>query len=642
MMSASTVQSFALETPSVGIGVSIDTEDSSQPVPVTLTAEPLTFSVTLPASLPIAVDSTGKVFTADNAVITNNSSADVSINNLEIKAVEGWTLADFDTYSTQDGVMAMRIDSVKTTGSDTTDFTPSSFEPITKSGGTVDLPYDAKLPTFYDATSVQVANAIFTIGWADEASNEASIKIDPDIPFVDGKYEIVTLPDGDLNFSVEDNNPDHTWNSSNTGVIKIDSDTGVGIVVGNGDTTIDYESPDVDFSVDVSVNLPSSTYYPVMKSWATNRTGDFHDYLRSITSMQIVDYQEVPDRPVHGPWDISEVKDGSVMAWMPTTSSVVISGNGSGGIKAPVDASYMFNGMVFLTSFEGLQYLDTSNTTNMYRMFGDMGEVLELDLSSLDTSSVTNMSYLFVNSKIASLNMSNWDTSGVTDMSYMFDNMPDIEVIDISGFDTSSVRTMCRMFSNSPSLISLNLSGLDTSACTDMNYMFSRCTSLKELDLRSFDTSHVTDMSNMFAGSTLGNMNLKKIDLSSFDTSSVTNMYEMFAYSNIEELNLSNFETENVESFYRMFYNCDLLKSLDVSNWDLSSATTVDFMFGSCDSLVELDLSTWDIPEVVRKSAMFAWSNALETIYCKTQDDYDILITTTSRAPDVNFIIKSA
>ncbi|WP_120139183.1 BspA family leucine-rich repeat surface protein, partial [Listeria monocytogenes] len=166
--------------------------------------------------------------------------------------------------------------------------------------------------------------------------------------------------------------------------------------------------------------------------------------------------------------------------------------------------------------------LDTSNVTNMSFMFW-VNSATSLDVSNFDTSKVTNMNYMFGQTSATSLDVSNFDTSKVTDMSMMFYSVGATS-LDVSNFDTSSVTNMSNMFVGG-GLTSLDLSNFDTSSVTNMNGMFyqSRVTSL---DLSDFDTSSVTDMGNMFNGSAVTNL-----DLSSFDTSSVTNMLGMFSQS---------------------------------------------------------------------------------------------------------------
>lgn len=97
--------------------------------------------------------------------------------------------------------------------------------------------------------------------------------------------------------------------------------------------------------------------------------------------------------------------------------------------------------------------------------------------------------------------------------------------IDLRGIDTSNVTNMSFMFSECKSITSLNLSSFNTSNVTSISYMFNVCNSLTNLDLSSFDTSSVTDMSNMFERCT----NLKTIYVgTNWDTNNVTNSNDMF------------------------------------------------------------------------------------------------------------------
>ena len=108
---------------------------------------------------------------------------------------------------------------------------------------------------------------------------------------------------------------------------------------------------------------------------------------------------------------------------------------------------------------------------------------------------------------------------------YLFAELENAASIDLSGLDTSSVTGMGHMFDGCSSLASIDLSGLDTSSVKDMGYMFWNCSSLASIDLSGLDTSSVADMSGMFAGCS----SLASIDLSGLDTSSVGRYYHMFA-----------------------------------------------------------------------------------------------------------------
>ncbi len=170
-------------------------------------------------------------------------------------------------------------------------------------------------------------------------------------------------------------------------------------------------------------------------------------------------------------------------------------------------------------------YLNT-DSSNMFHYLPDLSS---LDLSSFDTSQVTDMRYMFSElSNLADLNLSNFNTSKVTNMESMFDGMSKITNLNLSSFDTSHVTNMDLMFSFTSKLVSLNLSNFNTSQVTVMNRMFANMPNLASLDLSSFDTSQVTEMSYMFYNTP----NLTSLDLSTFDTSKVTDMNNIFALAN--------------------------------------------------------------------------------------------------------------
>ena len=258
-------------------------------------------------------------------------------------------------------------------------------------------------------------------------------------------------------------------------------------------------------------------------------------------------------------------------------------------------------------------YLNKDSSEMFYRSKSEqkLENILDIDLTSFDTSKVTDMHDMFcymVN--LASLNLSSFDTSQVTNMAYMFIGMHNLTNLDLSSFDTSKVAYMGYMFSGVSKLTSLNLSSFNTSWVKNMSYMFSSTSNLTTLNLSSFDTSNVTDMSGMFSSTS----NLTTLNLSSFNTANVTDMSAMFAgLPNLATLDLSSFDTSNVTDMSGMFYEASNLSVLNLSNFNTPKVTNMEAMFYNMVNLTVLDLSSFNTTEVTNMSNMFSLSDVYES-----------------------------
>ena len=276
--------------------------------------------------------------------------------------------------------------------------------------------------------------------------------------------------------------------------------------------------------------------------------------------------------------------------------------------------------------------------TNLEKMFQNLGNIIEIDLSNLDSSSVTSMKTMFYNCKdVQYINFNNLNTSSVNNMTSMFEGCISLLSLDLSNFDTSNVKYMDSMFKDCMVLDYLNLSNFKTPKLQKMNDMFSGCISLKSIELNSFDTSLVNDMSLLFEGCisisflNLSNFRTPKVksmhsifmacilltslDISNFDTSSVTDMENMFSRCHsLISLNLTHFITSKVKSMDYMFNECDLLISLDLSsNFQSSKLENMEYMFNECSSLQSLDLSNFSLSKKKLKF-LFNGCNSLTSI----------------------------
>jgi len=115
--------------------------------------------------------------------------------------------------------------------------------------------------------------------------------------------------------------------------------------------------------------------------------------------------------------------------------------------------------------------------------------------TTICTSHVTDMSYLFEGASF-NQDISKWDTSSVTNMSWMFAEGSGFNQ-DISKWDTSSVTDMHSMFGGTH--FNQDISKWDTSSVTDMSWMFTYASYFNQ-DISKWDTSSVTDMHSMFDG----------------------------------------------------------------------------------------------------------------------------------------------
>ena len=201
------------------------------------------------------------------------------------------------------------------------------------------------------------------------------------------------------------------------------------------------------------------------------------------------------------------------------------------------NCSWWFSGFRGLTTITHLEYLNTSQVTNMQYMFSNCESLEALDLSTFNTENVTSMSNMFYYCKsLKSLNLSSFNTSKVKQMGYMFKNCESLTALDLSRFNTENVK--------------------------DYEYMFHSCKSLTALDLSSFNSKEILNTSCMFTGC----FALKTIDLSSFDTSKTTDMTSMFSgcYA-LETIYASSaFTTDNVKNDSYMFSNCTKLKNYTI------------------------------------------------------------------------------
>ena len=332
----------------------------------------------------------------------------------------------------------------------------------------------------------------------------------------------------------------------------------------------------------------------------------------------------------------------------------------SGKVVAPKNSRLLFSGntpaekLANVTEIEGLSQLDTSNVTDMWKMFKDMSSITSLDVSGFDTSNVTDMRSMFYGmSSVTSLDVSNFDTSKVTFMSYMFADAPlkkltlgdTFKFVEANASLTSawkredgkgtfySAEDFMKNYGTGDLTAGTYVS-VETDTWGTSPYMFDKDTGTLTIgagELSGYKESPwssnkvdnkaikkivlagkvvAPENSNyLFSTSTVGKdlTNVTEIEgLSQLDTSNVTDMsYMFFGMSSVTSLDVSSFDTSNVTTMSYMFYGMSSVTGLDVSNFDTSNVTTMGYMFKGMGSVTSLDLSNFDTSNVTDMTDMF-------------------------------------
>lgn len=196
-------------------------------------------------------------------------------------------------------------------------------------------------------------------------------------------------------------------------------------------------------------------------------------------------------------------------------------------VANPQNGNMMFRSLTGITTIDFGNCLNTAQLTDLNSWFKDSEQLQSLDLRSLNTSNVKNMSSMFYScNALESITFGgNFDTSKVTTMEHMFSLCEKLETLDLSSFNTENVINMNNMFGSCDALKQVDLSSFNTEQVIKMRYMFYCCYELTKLDLSNFNTEKVDEMREMF----LGCHNLAELDLRSFSFNLQSNyVYRIF------------------------------------------------------------------------------------------------------------------
>jgi len=336
-------------------------------------------------------------------------------------------------------------------------------------------------------------------------------------------------------------------------------------------------------------------------------------------------------------------EDNSLPDWSSDAASIsTVIFDPSFAAARPTTTHSWFSGMPGLSLITDIQYLNTSEVTDMGDMFNGCYSLPEVDLSHFNTKKVTDMVAMFAYSSISELDLSSFDTHNVINMNQMFDGCSSLGTITVGkDWNTDNLLFSTNMFKNCYTLVGGNGTTYDSDH-TDATYArfdfgedapgyltgkFEPYAALYDSKLTFYyDMAREERSGIKFDLNTNGttppywDAYKKDITAVAFDP--------MFAYArpvvtycwfnqmiNLKEIEgIEYLNSSEVTDMTSMFFGCSSLTSIDVSHFDTRKATSMHSMFRNS-GITSLDLSNFETWDVVLMSSMFQDCSSLQTIY---------------------------
>ncbi|EXA67172.1 hypothetical protein J504_1121 [Acinetobacter baumannii 348935] len=236
-------------------------------------------------------------------------------------------------------------------------------------------------------------------------------------------------------------------------------------------------------------------------------------------------------------------------------------------------------------NISGQAFVDYSKkpyiSTSLERMF--IIYPVKTDLTKWDISSVTNISYMFLDNTTFNQPIGNWNVSKVINMNYVFSgaaafNQP------IGNWDVSNVTTMRYMFSGAAAF-NQPVGNWNVSNVTNMGTMFNGATAFNQ-PIGNWNVSKVISMVSMFSGAAAFNQ-----PIGNWNVSNVTNMGTMFNGAAAFNQPIGNWNVSNVTNMGTMFNGATAFNQ-PIGNWNVSNVTNMSSMFRGATAFNQ-DLSSW-------------------------------------------------
>lgn len=281
--------------------------------------------------------------------------------------------------------------------------------------------------------------------------------------------------------------------------------------------------------------------------------------------------------------------------------------------KAIGKSNWAFASGSNLTDISELAFADTSEVTEIYKLFYLTGNLDLSAISGWNVSNVSNFKMLFTFTSINDLSpLSGWNTSNAVSFYHIFEEMSSLTSLHgLENWNVSSVTDFRNAFyhtgiTNVDALINWNISDN-----ANLERMFSKCYDLLNLDGLANWTFKPSSIYEMFEDSS----SLQSIaGIGNLDVSELT--YFNLVFKGCTRLKsfvgLENWDVSSAVSFEQTFNGCHWVDDFSpLADWDMSNVTSTNKMFQYCDFVLDISsISDWDVSSDSDMAGMFNANNA--------------------------------
>ena len=274
-----------------------------------------------------------------------------------------------------------------------------------------------------------------------------------------------------------------------------------------------------------------------------------------------------------------------------------------------------FANMRFLSRIEGIEYLNTSEATNLSQMFSDCQNLKTIDVNTFDVSKVADASKMFAwCTDLTTIYCENsWDLTNATtnEMFHGSINLEGAVAYDYELVDGAMANPETGYFTyyKQPTVIYCRQQVGEANVLT----LFFTNTSKRPVEEGTWEGQTIN---HVWSGNQLLDMGWNTPGWYDADFYSMTARYCSKVV--IDE----SFAELKPKSLYAWFANMKYLSKIEGLEYLNTSETTImNSMFMNCESLEKLDVNTFDVSKVENATKMFGWCQDLTTIYCDNSWD---------------------